>query len=190
MLVPSRALSLARRRTSHAKRNASCGEPLAVVRPVRDGASRAGTRFESVESYLVFVLQRHQRDVALGGRTLALERFDADDRIGQLRADALRDVGDRCLLIAGLFPRLAERRRVGPDYYAAMGRSAYAGVAAATRAGYAELFAQLAQAFNAMRQVRLGVGRSCTESGFASEWSLVARVGHGRFSRLEPLMDA
>jgi len=150
-----------------------CGEPLALWYDlVRDGANRAGTQLpESVESYLVFVLQRHQRDVALGGRTLALERLDADDRIGQLRADALRDVGDRCLLIAGLFPRLAERRRVGPDYYAAMGRSAYAGVAAATRAGYAELFAQLAQAFNAMRQVLLGVGRQ-VESGFASEASL------------------
>ncbi len=151
----------------------SCGEPLALWYDlVRDGASRAGTRLpESVESYLVFVLQRHQRDVALGGRTIALERLDANDRIGQLRADALRDVGDRCLLIAGLFPRLAERRRVGPDYYAAMGRSAYAGVAAATRAGYAELFAQLAQAFNAMRQVLLGVGPQ-VELGIACEASL------------------
>lgn len=150
-----------------------CGEPLALWYDlVRDGASRTGTRLpESVESYLVFVLQRHQRDVALGGRTLALERLEADDRIGQLRADALRDVGDRCLLIAGLFPRLAERRRVGPDYYAALGRSAYAGVAAATRAAYAELFAQLAQAFNAMRQVLLGVGRQ-VESGNGSEASL------------------
>jgi hypothetical protein len=150
----------------------SCGEPLALWYDlVRDGASRAGTALpEAVESYLVFVLQRHQRDVALGGRTLALERLDAEDRIGQLRADALRDVGDRCLLIAGLFPRLAERRRVGPDYYAAMGRSAYAGVATATRAGYAELFAQLAQAFNAMRQVLLGVGPQ-VESGIPSKAS-------------------
>ncbi len=158
-----------------------CDDPLALWYDlVRDGASCAGTRLpETVESYLVFVLQRHQRDVALGGRTMALERLDADDRISQLRADALRDVGDRCLLIAGLFPRLAERRRVGPDYYAAMGRSAYAGVAAATRAGYAELFAQLAQAFNGMRQVLLALGRQVgSDIGLEASFARVeARAG-------------
>jgi hypothetical protein len=110
---------------------------------------------------------------------MALERLDADDRISQLRADALRDVGDRCLLIAGLFPRLAERRRVGPDYYAAMGRSAYAGVAAATRAGYAVLFAQLAQAFNGMRQVLLALGRQVgSDIGLEASFARVeARAG-------------
>jgi hypothetical protein len=71
---------------------------------------------------------------------------------------------------------LAFATRVGPDYYAALGRSAYAGVAAATRAGYAELFAQLALAFNAMRQVLLGVGRQ-VDSGIASEASLARAEG-------------
>lgn len=137
------------------------GEPMALWYDlVRDGARRVETTLpEAVESYLIFVLLRHQRDAALAGRILALERLDAEDRTGQARADALRDIGDRCLLIAGLFPRLAERRRVGPEYYATLGRGAYAGVAAVTRAGYAELFAQLAQAFNAMRRVLLGIGR-------------------------------
>ena len=136
---------------------------------VRDGEQQAGVELgESVQSYLVFVLMRYLRDGALAAHVLGLEWLAAAEHTGAARADALRDVGDRCLLIAGLFPRVAERRRVGPDYYAALGRSAYAGVASATRAGYGELFAQLAQAFNAMRQVLLGVGPR-VELGIASE---------------------
>jgi hypothetical protein len=57
-----------------------------------------------------------------------------------------------------MFPRLALRRRVTPAYYAAIGQAAYAAVADATRAGYAELFAQLARAFEAMRRVLGRVG--------------------------------
>ncbi len=147
------------------------GEPLALWYDlVRDGARRIQiTLPEAVESYLVFVLLRHQRDAALGGRILALEKLDAMDRTGPERADALRDVGDRCLLIAGLFPRLAERRRVGPEYYAALGRSAYADVATATRAGYAELFAQLARTFDAMRQVLGGIGREAAQAAASAD---------------------
>lgn len=135
------------------------GAPLQLwVDLVRDGEDRVRTRLpELIESYLVFMLQRHQGDAVLGGRVLALDWLDGQERVGRERADALGNVGDRCLLIAGLFPRLAERRNVQPHYYAAMGRAAYAEVAAATRAGYAELFAELARAFDAMRRVLNGV---------------------------------
>jgi hypothetical protein len=115
---------------------------------IQEGAARSGVRLdESEESYLGFVLIRHQRDAAFGARTFALDWLNAHEEIGQVRAEALRDVGDRCLLVAGLFPRLAERRRVSPEYFVALGRDAYAGVAGCTRAGYADLFAQLARAF-------------------------------------------
>lgn len=125
---------------------------------VRDGEQRMHTPLpESIESYLVFVLLRHQRDAAMGGRIMALEWLDSVERVGSERADSLRDVGDRCLLIAGMFPRLAERRQVRPSYYAALGRGAYEAVAASSRAGYAELFEQLARAFDAMLRVLAGL---------------------------------
>lgn len=121
---------------------------------VLEGEDRAQMRLsEPVESYLVFVLMRHLRDGALAGRTLALEWFQAMEQAGQPRADALRDVGDRCLLIAGMYPGLAERRRVTPGYYADLGRGAYQGVAEIARNGYAALFAELARAYQAMVQV-------------------------------------
>jgi hypothetical protein len=108
---------------------------------------------EYEESYLGFVLMRHMRDASLAGRVMALDWLQAEASQGTVRSDALRDVGDRCLLIAGLFPQLAARRRVSPDYFVAVGRDAYAGVALATRAGYAELFAQLARAFGRLVDV-------------------------------------
>lgn len=125
---------------------------------VRDGEDRVRTRLpEIVESYLVFLLQRHQGDAVLGKRVLALDWLGGQELAGRERAEALRDVGDRCLLIAGLFPQLAERRNVQPGYYATLGQSAYAEVAAATRAGYAELFERLARAFDAMLRVLGGL---------------------------------
>lgn len=125
---------------------------------VRDGEVRVHTRLpEMIESYLVFVLQRHQGDAVMGQRIMALDWLGGQQLAGHERADAMRDVGDRCLLIAGLFPRLAERRNLQPGYYAALGRTAYAEVAAVTRAGYAELFALLAQAFDTMLQVLGGL---------------------------------
>jgi hypothetical protein len=121
---------------------------------VRDGERQAGIELgESVQSYLVFVLMRYLRDGALADHVLALDLLAAAEHSGHARADALRDVGDRCLLIAGRFPGLAERRHVSPDYFNTLGCGAYLGVAQAARAGYATLFAELARAFNAMVRV-------------------------------------
>lgn len=115
---------------------------------VREGCARAGRALdEARESYLVFVLLRYQRDGQLLAQAQALQWLHAQAQVGTARADALRDVGDRCLLIAGLYPGLAERRRVSVDYFVDLGRGAYLGVAEASRAAYAELFAQLAAAY-------------------------------------------
>lgn len=115
---------------------------------VHEAGERAGCPLdEPRESYLVFVLLRHQRDAHLLARTQALEWLHAQALAGTVRADALRDVGDRCLLIAGLYPGLAERRRVGTGYFVELGRSAYRDLADAGRSAYASLFAQLARGF-------------------------------------------
>ena len=141
-------------------RSVRLGTPLELwFDLVREAEQRARTALdEPVESYLVFLLQRHQHDHVLAGRIMALEWLDGLERVGTERADALRDVGDRCLLVAGLFPRLALRRQVTPAYYAGLGQAAYAAVAETPRSGAAELFRQLARAFEAMRRVLGRVG--------------------------------
>ncbi len=106
---------------------------------------------EMLESYLVFALMRHCGDGALARRTMALDWLQAHE--SPMTPDRLRDVGDRCLLIAGLFPQLAQQRRVSSDYYIDLGRGAYA--SAAMRAPRCErsLFAELAQAFRSLVDV-------------------------------------
>jgi hypothetical protein len=115
---------------------------------VREAGERVGSPLDEMhESYLVFVLLRYQRDDTLLARAQALDWLDAQSRCGSVRADALRDVGDRCLLIAGLYPGLAERRRVGIEYFVDLGRGAYLEVADASRNAYAALFEQLARSY-------------------------------------------
>ena len=115
---------------------------------VHEAGERAGcTLDESRESYLVFVLLRHQADGDLVARTQALAYLHAHALAGAAREDALRDVGDRCLLIAGLYPALAERRRVNVRYFIDLGRGAYQGIAEAGRSAYAALFGQLADTY-------------------------------------------
>lgn len=112
---------------------------------VAEGEDSAGVRLsEATESYLVFLLMQHLRDGALAGRTLALEWLSALERAGTVRAEQLREVGDRSLLIAGLYPGLAERRRVGCDYYVRIGELAYDGAADSARRSERPLFAELA----------------------------------------------
>lgn len=130
-------------------RNVRQGAPAELWQAVvHEAGERAGCALdENRESYLVFMLLRHQVDGQLLARTQALEWLHAQALTGGLREDMLRDVGDHCLLIAGLYPALAERRRVTVDYFAELGRGAYMGIADAGRSAYSALFGQLAASF-------------------------------------------
>jgi hypothetical protein len=124
---------------------------------VQEGGARRGTRLDQeLESYLVFVLMRHLRDEQLAGRVLALELLEAMAQ-GARRLEDLRDVGDRCLIVAGLFPGQAERRRVSGDYFVSLGQCAYRAAAEQARAAYALLFERLAEAYEALVAVLAGV---------------------------------
>ncbi|RUL71072.1 hypothetical protein [Dyella choica] len=138
------------------------GTPVEVWQAlVQEAYERTGRRLdESSESYLVFVLLRYQADNQLLSHAQGVDWLHALELVGRARADALRDVGDQCLLVAGLFPGLAERRRVSVDYFITIGRSAYQGVADVTRQAYAALYEQLACSYrelvhtlNAMRDL-------------------------------------
>jgi len=102
---------------------------------------------ETHESYLVFLLLRYQREPWLLSHVYGLDWMEALQRVGSARAESLREVGDRCLVVAGLFPELAERRRVSVEYFMDIGRSAYQGVADVSRQAYAALYRQLSQSY-------------------------------------------
>jgi hypothetical protein len=134
------------------ERELRTGAPAALWQAlVRESAARGGVALDELqESYLVMVLLRYQGDDTLLARVQALDWLDACALPAATRSDAMRDVGDRCLLVAGLFPGLAERRRVRVEYFIDIGRGAYREVAALNRAGYAALFAQLQAGYRAL----------------------------------------
>ncbi len=127
---------------------------------VRDAERRVGRLLtEDIESYLVFTLMRLTGDAALGARILALDFLQSFGIQGQRRADELRDVGDRCLLLAGLYPEQAERRAVPLTYFCALGSSAYEALSEALRSGARSLYEQLARSFRALVRVLIEVRR-------------------------------
>lgn len=118
---------------------------------VREAAQRAKVSLdEELESYLVFVLMRHLGDVGLAERALALQYLDALLMQGRLREEALRETGDRCLLIAGLFPEQALHRNVSLAYFLDLGVSAYRAEAEHVRSALSTLYQHLATAFTSL----------------------------------------
>lgn len=96
-----------------------------------------------LESYLILTLTAYLRG-PLSSHVAeqflsANQDFQAEER--------LRDVGDRCLLISGLFPLHAKARMVDRSYYFSIGRTAYATVAERTCLSQVPLYEELSQAF-------------------------------------------
>lgn len=108
---------------------------------------------EELESYLVFLLMRFCRDPAFTKRIMAIEFLQSRRAQGQLRNSAVRDVGDQCLLFAGIFPRLAQRRMVKISYFVDLGRSAYHELSEFVSLSAADLYRDLSKAFVSLMEV-------------------------------------
>ena len=78
---------------------------------------------EELESYLVYMLMRFAGQPELVASVLALEFLENIDAMGTEQRDALRDVGDKCLLFSGLFPGRAKKCRVRVSYFVDLGQS-------------------------------------------------------------------
>ena len=102
---------------------------------------------ESLQSYLVFTLMRFMKNRQLNSRALALDYLRGQRLTTSLRHDQLRDVGDQCLLVSGLYPKRAARRQLRVSYYVDLGRSAYHHLSDCAQQGVAELYHQLEEAF-------------------------------------------
>ena len=102
---------------------------------------------EAMQSYLVFTLMRFAKNQQLNAKALALDYLNSHHLPNSIRSEQLRDIGDQCLLVSGLYPQSAERRQVGVNYYVDLGRSAYHHIGAVTQQGVAELYQQLAESF-------------------------------------------
>jgi len=102
---------------------------------------------EDVQSYLVFLLQRFLSKPEIASRILALDYLAGLLAAGHQQHDKLRDVGDICLLHAGLYPQRARRRRVSVSYYVDLGIGAYHQLHSAASHSLGRLYAQLSERF-------------------------------------------
>lgn len=78
-----------------------------------------------IESYLILMLTRYLTYTTLAQEMMASTFLKGIQLPTRLRATVLQDIGDRCLLISGLFPFVAEKRLVKLRYYIDIGQIAY-----------------------------------------------------------------
>jgi hypothetical protein len=104
------------------------------------------TLSEDLESYLTFLLMRFTQKPEMAKSVLALEFLNGLEETGYQRMEKLRDVGDKCLLVSGLFPGRAEKRRVRISYFVELGQNAYATLGQSQQK-YARLYVLLQESF-------------------------------------------
>ncbi len=102
-----------------------------------------------LESYLVYLLERYTNKPELIGTILSLDYLSSLETTGKLRAERLRDVGDKCLLFSGFFPEFAHKRHVTVSYFVELGKKAYTYLALLNENGLLapELYALLKKHF-------------------------------------------
>ena len=108
---------------------------------------------EEMQSYLVFLLMRFTEKPELATSILAVEYLQSMQTLGRVGQDQLRNVGDKCLLYSGLFPKRAERRRVKISYFVDLGRSAYQQLSEQMEHGAATLYNRLADTFVSLMDI-------------------------------------
>lgn len=105
---------------------------------------------ETTEFYLVHLLERfaHPQKPDLLDPPLGVEFLRAGELPPVQRFDTLRRVADTSLFVTGMFVDSLDRSLVGPDYYTALGRNAYARLSSETGRGQlADSFVELAERF-------------------------------------------
>jgi hypothetical protein len=108
---------------------------------------------ETTESYLVFLLMRFSQGSKLIESVIALDFLESINRPRRQQLELLRDVGDKSLLFCGLFPGIAERRRLSLDYFADMGQAAYLTIGELYDSQSSDLYLQLSAQFLRLQRV-------------------------------------
>ena len=114
---------------------------------------------EDIESYLVFTLMRFTQNPELASKALAPDYLNCASLPHQAKQQLLRDVGDQCLLLSGLFPQRAEKRLVSVGYYVDLGRTAYNHLAELLKQAFAHLYQQLSTHFVQMMDLLQNIRR-------------------------------
>lgn len=110
---------------------------------------------EEVESYLVFLLIRFVTQPEIAGSILGKEYLEsAHQQSPAVQEIKLQEVGDKSLLMAGLFPSRSQRKLVKISYFVNLGINAYSTISQlSSRKSIQDLYAHLSEAFVSMMDV-------------------------------------
>lgn len=122
---------------------------------VKHAESRCSiTLKEELEAYLVSLLVRYTNKPEIVKQIVATAFLEAMQKREKQRNMSLQDVGDQCLLFAGLFPRAAEKRNVKIGYFVDLGRSAYSAISAKTTDLYGSLAVEFVVLMDVLQSIR------------------------------------
>ncbi|MCH9756587.1 MAG: hypothetical protein K0U37_05285 [Gammaproteobacteria bacterium] len=123
--------------------------------------AQASTRLilpENTESYLVFLLMRFSQSPELAESVLAIDFLNSMQAVGTRQVELLREVGDKSLLLSGLFPGIAEKRHVQLKYFTDMGQAAYLSVSELEADEVAALYQELSSQFTTLMHILESLG--------------------------------
>lgn len=115
-----------------------------------------------LENYLVLLLERFTQVTDFSNKVMGLEYLKSLNEVAAHRQLALRNIGDQCLLITGLFPGRAEKRHVRVSYFINIGQNAYFQLAQNSNSGLKILFNGLCEQFITVMDV-LQAARELTD---------------------------
>lgn len=93
---------------------------------VAEAELKTGYRFNAdLENYLILTLDHYTKLDGVITSVIAFDFLKSTQIESPRDGDLLRDVGDRCLILSGLFPENANQRNVSLSYFIGMGRQAY-----------------------------------------------------------------
>jgi len=139
---------------------------------VNEAQAAAGVQLDpEVESYVVFMLMRFRSRPDMASRILAVDYLRGLLSTGRVRNQRLRDVGDHCLILAGLFPRRAQRLNVDAEYFSHIGQGAYQTLGSLGLDSLAEVYRGLGDQFHhlvGLLKLMRGSGRRARLTRFAA----------------------
>ncbi|PIZ05010.1 MAG: hypothetical protein COY58_01050 [Gammaproteobacteria bacterium CG_4_10_14_0_8_um_filter_38_16] len=123
---------------------------------VIEGQEKSGFQLnEGMESYVVMTLDAYTTEINLSSAVLAIDFLKNVHVTSTLAMHALREVGDQCLILSGLFPQRVLRKNVSEHYFIQLGKNAYHVLSYASIAKQLDhsLFFQLFESFSELTQV-------------------------------------
>lgn len=108
---------------------------------------------ENTESYLVFLLMRFSQAPQILESILSVDFLNAMNLSGKQRVEQLKTVGDKSLLLCGLFPELAHKRRINLEYFSDIGQAAYLTAGEQHNHQLSDLYLQLGEKFLILQNI-------------------------------------